>query len=105
MEAFQSFNKPPVVSDQVNNQEFYRPNPAAYQRKLNDNPYVVDVGFSSIDKPVYVNREDLSVIDNRANSKFYSTEGQHFKPNTIDSRPPRPENLKAFVNVSVKNSL
>lgn len=100
MEEFQSFNKPPVLPEEVNNQEFYRPNPAAFQRKLNENPYVVDVGFSAIDNPVYINKKDVQVMDTRANSKFYNIEGGHFKPNTIDGRPPRPENIKAFTNVS-----
>lgn len=44
MHDFKEFQKPPTLPEDINNTEFYRPNPASYQRRLNLNPYEVDVG-------------------------------------------------------------
>ena len=47
---FQEFAKPPTIPEEANNHDFYRPNPAVYQRRLNENPYEVDVGFTAVEQ-------------------------------------------------------
>lgn len=85
MEKFQEFTKPPIISEEINNHEYYRPNPAAFQRKLNENPYSVDVGFSKVDNPVYGNHPRMDVVDTRANTRFYNTESRNFRTNRVDT--------------------
>ena len=87
--GFQEFNQPPVVSEDITKTEFYRPNPAAFQRKLDKDPYAVDVKFSSIDHPVYGDLDGDYRVGTQANSKYY----------TRDRRQgPDVSNQKPFIN-------
>ena len=101
MEKFQDFSKPPILPPEANNQEYYRPNPAVYQRKLNANPYVVDVGLSKVDNPVYANFPKLDTIDVRANSRFYNMETNQVSRNDVDSIG-RERVMKPFSNVKIE---
>ena len=70
---FQEFDKPPIVPEHLAQTEFYRPNPAAFQKRMNDNPYAVDVGFSSLENPIFSKMDDFPARMNiRANSEFYN---------------------------------
>ena len=69
---FLDFDRPPIVPEEVAQTEYYRPNPAAFQRRLNDNPYAVDVGFASLEAPIYSKLEDFPArMNTRANSQAY----------------------------------
>ncbi len=73
LKDFQEFDKPPIVPEHVAQTEFYRPNPAAFQKRMNDNPYAVDVGFSSLENPIFTKMDDFPARMNiRANSEFYN---------------------------------
>lgn len=73
LKDFQDFDKPPVVPEGVAQTEFYRPNPAAFQKRINENPYAVDVGFSALQNPIYTKMDDFPARMNpRANSQFYN---------------------------------
>lgn len=73
LKDFQEFDKPPIVPEHVAQTEFYRPNPAAFQKRMNDNPYAVDVGFSSLENPIFSKMDDFPARMNiRANSEFYN---------------------------------
>lgn len=67
------FDRPPIIPEQVAQTEYYRPNPAAFQKRINDNPYAVDVGFSSLENPIYTKLDDFPArMNTRANSQFYN---------------------------------
>lgn len=87
LKEFQDFEKPPVVPEEVAQTEFYRPNPAAFQKRINDNPYAVDVGFSSLQNPVYSKLDEFpNLMNTRANSQFYNP---HASMNSrAEYRPP-----------------
>lgn len=79
LREFQEFEKPPVVPEDVAQTEFFRPNPAAFQKRINDNPYAVDVGFASLENPIYSRLDDYPALTNtRANT-------QHYNPTTDKS--------------------
>lgn len=96
MEGFQDFSKAPTIPEDANNLEYYRPNPAVYQRRLNENPYEVDVGFTAVDEPIYTNPKNYgstSVI--RANTAFYNRDQPNFTDNiqnfaSSETRPKKP---------------
>lgn len=101
MEQFQEFSKPPIISEEINNQEYYRPNPAAFQRKLNENPYSVDVGFSKVDNPIYSNHPRMDVVDTRANTRFYNTNSGKFRTNRVDTYQNEQVKRKPFASVNL----
>ena len=77
LKDFLEFDKPPIIPEQVAQTEYFRPNPAAFQRRLNDNPYAVDVGFSSLENPIYKKLDDMpSRMNPRANSEHYNPREQ-----------------------------
>lgn len=87
LKEFQDFEKPPIVPEQIAQTEFYRPNPAAFQKRINDNPYAVDVGFSSLQNPIYSKLDDFpNLMNTRANSQFYNP--QDMMNNRIEYRDP-----------------
>lgn len=87
LKEFQDFEKPPVVPEQVAQTEFYRPNPAAFQKRINDNPYAVDVGFSSLQNPIYSRLDEFpNLMNTRANSQFYNP--QDMMNNRIEYKDP-----------------
>lgn len=73
LKEFQDFDRPPVVPEEIAQTEFYRPNPAAFQKRINDNPYAVDVGFSSLQNPIYSKLDEFpNLMNTRANSQHYN---------------------------------
>lgn len=77
LKEFQEFDKPPIIPEEVAQTEYYRPNPAAFQKRINDNPYAVDVGFSSLENPIYTKLDDFPArMNTRANSQFYDPREQ-----------------------------
>lgn len=99
MEKFQEFDKAPIISEEINNQEFYRPNPAAFQKRLNENPYSVDVGFAKVDNPIYTNEPRMDVVDTRANTRFYNTQKGTFRTNRVDTVGDEKIKRKPFASV------
>lgn len=90
LREFQDFEKPPIVPEQVAQTEFYRPNPAAFQKRINDNPYSVDVGFSSLETPIYTKLDDFPArMNTRANSQFYNPQ-EHFNQRNDTQAPTKP---------------
>lgn len=99
MKNFQEFSKPPTLPDGINNTEFYRPNPAAYQRRLNSNPYEVDVAHTAVDMPIYTNSDNTSIkLQTRANTAYYNQLEKNFYDNRMSSNKV-PNIKKAFANV------
>ena len=87
LKEFQDFDKPPIIPEQVAQTEFYRPNPAAFQKRINDNPYAVDVGFSSLQNPIYSKLDDFpNLLNPRANSQFYNP--QDMMNNRVEYKDP-----------------
>lgn len=73
LREFQEFERPPIIPEEVAQTEFYRPNPAAFQKKINDNPYAVDVGFASLENPIYTKLDNFPALQNtRANTMHYN---------------------------------
>ena len=109
MKDFQEFDKPPVVPEEVAQTEFYRPNPAAFQKRMNDNPYSVDVGFASLENPIYTKIDDFPARMNiRANSEFYNPQ-ERFNHRVDYQAPSKPFvqnlNMKIYEKGMQQNKL
>lgn len=96
LKEFQEFERPPVVPEEVAQTEFFRPNPAAFQKRINDNPYAVDVGFASLENPIYSRLDNYpALLNTRANTQHYNP--AYEKPVAYESGKPFASKLNAVL--------